>query len=67
MYVDLTLYNLYCPVLMYKTASMITLRAVVVLMSGMNYGLLSPASVEAAGVKWDPSEHGDKSASKGFL
>lgn len=46
---------------------MITLRAVVVLMSGMNYGLLSPASVEAAGVKWDPSEHGDKSASKGFL
>lgn len=55
---------------MYKIVSMITLRVVVVFMSGMNYGFLFFVSVEVVGVKWDFFEYwfyGDKFVFKGFL
>lgn len=54
LYIDLTLYNLYHLVLLYKTASLITPNAVIVNRNEMNYGLFFPSSVKT-GVKCDRS------------
>lgn len=52
LYIDLTLYDLYHLVLMYKTASLITPNAVTVNRNEMNDGLFFPSSVKI-GVKCD--------------
>lgn len=57
LYIDLTLYNLYHLVLMYKTASIITPNAGIVNMNEMNNGLLFRSSVKT-GVKCDPLKMG---------
>lgn len=46
LYIDLTLYDFYHLVLMYKTASLITPNAVIVNRNEMNDGLFFPSSVK---------------------